>query len=1025
MLLCGVSSSLGCRSSYKRADCGLAHASWSTYFAPSCSSQIWPRHLLRSHAPSSFTFQINKPLRVQCRVRYLLVPLAQHAIAFIMTDSGNLALRYIPPPPLPEFYLPTQTSASSRSGSTSSESEHNAQNFLPKGPPVTGDGVYDGRPYTSSCPANGSNTMLPLIAIPPLPISAGANEVPPLAIYHICRICIRPRSARYHLEHPIPLNGLPPPPGICRRCRVKAVEDVSDLDLVVKSESNKIKLGCILPFVPEEAIVSSEEMKRIKIDKYLRENSIELEKPRDGSRSRRNIAYRHVRVIDDLPEDEGVSRHRTRVTFRSEDDAGDQGALQTSRNKYRVIRSSKVKGDLVDDRPQSTDTAVRQKAIHNVDSAKASVSTQAASMVSGPQARSVASASANVVQKPPPYRTDSEIRKLAREEIERQKAAFYKSGNPETEMRRIARDEIERYRRAERIMESYGQAYTYGKLVPVERHIDQERDAAPMRAWEQYPAQEAKPTVDVPRATEACSLDKRSQSPEIRQTERKHIRIQSPSRGRSQRSSAACGTVKRNDSKSEASTAVRTSSGRPRWRRELFAERRRPEEITSFPDPVRRDDTLASGRPRPEARWRSNHVYFDVDLQDTEKARRTSSTSHSSSNYRPKVVDVVRCKSPTRSKPDERLADVEEVSRTTEARLNTTRPIRRPSERKAQTTTESPKEIRAETTVKVGQEPAEGAVRFSRASKPRDSPRHSAVTTTGDSPARAEEERTVRVNADIVEKRTLSPSSAKQAEGTLRTTSEKKRRSVKAPDSEYFYKERIVQPVDAPRGLRLPGGRLPSRVEIEEYGELVRQPSEQLASSPPRQDTHEQRRQRRGHIPRQALRESDESNHVHFSNKIDYTPTPPDSEASSSAFRSYHSFGRGSSRQIDGNQSSNGEMDVSEPRGRMEVRRGRLSSNALDRPSPVRHRDATVRPSRDEDGRSGRNTGRPIDRALSESPSREKSIAALTTRNPQNAPSVREPSTSRSARVEDEIHDSPLGTWRHDVDPGNAHDNTW
>ncbi|KAF2723128.1 hypothetical protein K431DRAFT_292850 [Polychaeton citri CBS 116435] len=62
-----------------------------------------------------------------------------------------------------------------------------------------------------------STYPLPPITVASLP--SYSNEVTKLAIYHICRICLRSRSRRFHREHPIPADGVPPPPGICRRCR--------------------------------------------------------------------------------------------------------------------------------------------------------------------------------------------------------------------------------------------------------------------------------------------------------------------------------------------------------------------------------------------------------------------------------------------------------------------------------------------------------------------------------------------------------------------------------------------------------------------------------------------------------------------------------------------------------------------------------------------------------------------------------------------------------------------------------------
>lgn len=80
-----------------------------------------------------------------------------------------------------------------------------------------------------------------IITIPPpppgfpgVPIIQRTTAQAPLAIYHICRICVRPRSEKYHIEHPIPSDGNPPPPGICRRCRVTSGTNIQESFTLMK-----------------------------------------------------------------------------------------------------------------------------------------------------------------------------------------------------------------------------------------------------------------------------------------------------------------------------------------------------------------------------------------------------------------------------------------------------------------------------------------------------------------------------------------------------------------------------------------------------------------------------------------------------------------------------------------------------------------------------------------------------------------------------------------------------------------------
>ena len=94
----------------------------------------------------------------------------------------------IPPPPLPEFYLSKAehvvTAVTSRASLSSSESDADRDILLIREPITAYTGVYRMEPPSTR----------PLIAMPPTKIDP--SNPPPLAIYHICRICLRPRSPR-------------------------------------------------------------------------------------------------------------------------------------------------------------------------------------------------------------------------------------------------------------------------------------------------------------------------------------------------------------------------------------------------------------------------------------------------------------------------------------------------------------------------------------------------------------------------------------------------------------------------------------------------------------------------------------------------------------------------------------------------------------------------------------------------------------------------------------------------------------
>ena len=247
---------------------------------------------------------------------------------------------FIPAPPLPEFYLPKQAKDNNNNNTSSSSSiaaettahalaktktkgqvskqcrvqtrnsdEAIAVSFkLPAAPGDATDETMLG--FTNGIPRA---TREVFYKIPPPPLGFSGDDVPPLAVYHICRICIRPRSARYHREHPIPINGVPPPPGICRRCRVTRIVDeeivaeptvsrpkekLKLVEVVTQGESNDIKIG-VAAFAPAEDYVTREEMKHRRGQNLLREAERHLHGRQEESESmgkRRDVTYRYVRI---------------------------------------------------------------------------------------------------------------------------------------------------------------------------------------------------------------------------------------------------------------------------------------------------------------------------------------------------------------------------------------------------------------------------------------------------------------------------------------------------------------------------------------------------------------------------------------------------------------------------------------------------------------------------------------------------------------------------------------------------------
>lgn len=374
------------------------------------------------------------------------------------TTTLPLTYSFIPPPPLPEFYADV----------VSGQLEDDATALVVQRPIPLTDGAYDGQP-NGTCIAV---PPFPFIAVPPFPPQYGSNNVPPLAVYHICRLCLRPRSNRYHREHPIPINALPPPPGICRRCRVKEVGETRTVpEVVFEGRSNEIKLGFIAPFVPDDAIVSRDEFKQMRNEALLRAHSkSRRSRSRSHSPRRNDITYRHVRVVDQ-PECVEPGR-KERVIFRSRESIMTPNkhgplppstSIQVQRSKSRSNRSK----------------AVKSAALQKVESKSASVSVESTSSTSASTSTSQSAIEALMRVRYPAER-DEEIREMAREEVERYHHANLKPEWSEGDIRRVSREEVERYRQAERKMEALPDAYTHGVMLPVERQ--DERKQEPVKA---------------------------------------------------------------------------------------------------------------------------------------------------------------------------------------------------------------------------------------------------------------------------------------------------------------------------------------------------------------------------------------------------------------------------------------------------------------------------------------------------------------------------------------------------------------
>jgi hypothetical protein len=967
----------------------------------------------------------------------------------------------VPPPPLPEFYMKTRHEK--KSSSTSATAEVDKETFVIKETVTSGDGTYDGKP--------GVVPSTSFVTVPP---PRHTNEVPPLAIYHICRICLRPRSPRYHREHPIPIDGLPPPPGICRRCRVTSLEETKKVaEIVVKSESNPIKLGCITPFVPDEDIVSNEEMRRMKVEKYLKGRPSEHHESRYRSRSGKEIVYRHVKVVDapDVRESEDEDAldevieevwvpTKRKVVFTSQDAIQrfkDAATPDLPTAPKRTTTGMQVQPTT--DPPSPSYINVQREALRAMDSAKASVSARASS-TSGSGSTSTVRASAKVSTRSRPVHAELDIRKVARDEIEQYAIATQQPEQRHAEIRRIAREEVERYRQAERKLEAHPDAFAHGKLVPVERRIDVEHDIAEAMPWVQPTKKEVSGARDSTTTKSA--------------TAERDFAYESISES----------------SKSKSTTGPTRKSWGPRWRRELSIERRSRHDASPYDPAAQKSDPRSNKHGSSQTKDQESNIQANARSQKFDDRVQEYNSPSWTTHAEPYAVEVSRKPTDDQNKV---IRVIEEIDLPPRSRAA---PYRREEYSNQSVVTPAPERIqklRSEFKVGDGSRPVSSL--FHRAERVKEDKRFEATmqadrdywhdetathttairsskqdASTRTSGVRSESQ--VQVSSPVIERsahasthsrvtfeedrasdktrwsrkhrmaeegragrpteqqdlpyledNVMPDHSAKPASAEKEKTPSRKPTqhisSSKHPNSEYLYIERTVQPADRPRGSRPFDGNPPEeRIETEETYVVRRHPQVEGPSRPRRKYQGDRR-----------TRESDESKHIKFNKKVEISPTPPGSDASSSEFRGFHSIGARNGRQMDGNEDTGRPSDIT---GEYE-RRGRTRS----RDSKTKHfheqemlyerpdGEWIVKPKQKHKGGGSHRQAAwvsgsvPLEHPLSESPSREELISSSRYSKSDDRGPYREPEkVTDSMNAED---GSPGGRVWGDTAGGSMH----
>lgn len=306
--------------------------------------------------------------------------------------------------------------------------------------------------YTYQRRSTSTHTPLtpPLISpqpqwIPPPPPSSSAQSLPPMppfeaqtrrgspfTVYHVCVVCRRPRSARYHREHPFQESNPLPSNGVCHHCRSKGV--IEGVTLTRERDSDIIL--------------------------HLREETSDEERQQRSSHSDPKSHRSHT---------------RSKATIKlGEDEPPSFEPHSTSRPSRKIVYHH-VDGTkhVVEASASSSPSAKPEPPL----SPRAAMAEQQASVGQFSQNMSLPTRHASVTTKA--SLSSSDVRRIAREELKRYSehpvpriptsapvAQLHSYVTP-SEARRIAHTEIERYRGAERLLEKHPHAFSHGTVQPV------------------------------------------------------------------------------------------------------------------------------------------------------------------------------------------------------------------------------------------------------------------------------------------------------------------------------------------------------------------------------------------------------------------------------------------------------------------------------------------------------------------------------------------------------------------------------
>ena len=843
-------------------------------------------------------------------------------------------------------------------------------NLKPPPPPLPGDG-------TDERHLQREQTAWKAVTVPPPPPPQYSNSVPPLAVYHICRICWRPRSARYHREHPIPINGVPPPAGICRRCRVKPAEEPATVAQVVREhESNEVKLG-IKCLMPDEAVTTKNEMAERRTKTLV--NQLHRGDRGQSASPRRQIRYRYVDTSDTSPSDRPSNPSDKRITKTKEviyvvdDQSGKAKVIPEVNNKKAKPTETRNAQSLCEPNPPNRD---------NVNNYRISISKRASS----PSRIQSNSATAPLLMASPvfvPERSDAKIR-------------------------RIVRDEVERYRQAERRLEAHGSGYAHGRIVPVERWTVTDKEEVTKKPWpEKDKAQLSKKLDEIGTKT---SREQKRETILIQSKNQMSYKGNIPSqpaptiRSDTASNRAVHGSI----GKTKSNATEKDSPQISNWYREscdIFNEE---------------GELVCSKIETKNSRGTAPDRYDSVDVNDfksppqrdtihkppDQERRRPNQQRKSGLSERvEELKEVSERQERGKSNRSSRLSDndywyYDEPARTADRVTSWTSGSGRSNDHSERSKLEPIQYSKDEERLRNSQK---GQAQYSRtrdrAADPglqRGGKRSPPYPRKGGKPFIPMP--SPRSRRSSIDSMIVNPPTG---------------RSSRAPDGEYLYIERTVQPADRPRETQ------PSDEDRSSYEKTTEEYIQRRRKPEARSTTH---RNSKNDSVGQNKHHSGESNHVRFSNKVDFSPTPPGSDADLSEFRNL------------GARRSNVPNDPTFERGEDLIaeyeHRGRLRNRVPGRSTHAPKVEPARRSGRDNGIQRGRqmdrdrtpppneprrrrgsgssekpaqiNMMRPLARALSESPSRERLREAARRQHSDGlAPYHLEEKRSASVEAED------------------------